>query len=91
LQFANNFTLLSVNITWNLLKYVWTKILVSDTFNLLAADLIFLRAATTKLSTVISLEQTLNTREYRVIMLDDLNAHNYDWINGTSLSNSISL
>jgi hypothetical protein len=80
--------LLNLNINWKLLKCVWSKIPASDSFNLVVADLIFLRTAKTKLSKVISLEQNLNTRQYRVIMLGDFNAPNYDWISGTPLSNS---
>jgi hypothetical protein len=68
---------------------VWTEIPVSDNFSPLIGNHYFLPDCNV---TIIYyclnfLEQNLNARQHRVIMLDAFNAPNYDSINGAPLPN----
>jgi hypothetical protein len=68
---------------------VWVEITVADNNNLLIGNHYFAPDCDVKIieNYLNLLEQNLNAHQYRVIILSDFNVHNYNWLNGTPLSN----
>jgi hypothetical protein len=69
---------------------VWIEIPIRDNCNLLIGNHYFAPDCEIKIieNYLNSLEVNLNFHLYRVVMLGDFSTPNFDWLNGTSLSNS---
>jgi hypothetical protein len=65
-------------------EYVWVEIPVRGNYSLLIGNH-YLKIIENYLN---SSEVNLNSHLYRVVMLGDFNVPNFDWLNGTSFSNS---
>jgi hypothetical protein len=69
---------------------VWVEIPVRDNYSLLIGNHCFSPDCDVKIieNYLNSLEVNLNSHLYRVVMLGGFNVPNFDWLNGTSFSNS---